>query len=427
MYQYFFSNHYLDEQLLTVLNTSLVLQLTGMVYALIADSYINKRQKNVLLINAVCIFTLVIQQNLGSYYEEQDMIAGRTAMGVYGYCIRVVILCLFIQLFSRSRLPWVLVGINTAVYLSAFFSDIAFSFRPDGNIERGPLAYTCVIISAVLLLQLTFLSLRYYWRAKHSVNILPLVIEGVIIAAVIVDMTMNFNPIMDYLTITIVNGSLFYYIWLHLLFVREHEEDLKAQQRIKTMVSQIQPHFIYNSLTAIRATLDEPKKARELINHFSRFLRGSIDVLEETECIRVERELETVSHYLFMEKERFGDDLTVVKDIRDEGFVIPAFAIQTLAENAVNHGVRESKDGVGTVTIRTFRKGSEHIIEVCDDGAGFTENTKSREQDEHKHIGLSNLRERLYLMCGGILEIESEPGKGTLARIRIPITEEKRI
>ena len=115
-------------------------------------------------------------------------------------------------------------------------------------------------------------------------------------------MTTPFNTIMDFLTITVVNGSLFYYIWLHLLFVQEHEEDLKAQQRIKTMVSQIQPHFIYNSLTAIRATLDEPDKARELINHFSRFLRGSIDLLEEAECIPAERELETVDHYLFMEK-----------------------------------------------------------------------------------------------------------------------------
>lgn len=93
-----------------------------------------------------------------------------------------------------------------------------------------------------------------------------------------------------------------------------------------------QPHFLYNSLTSIRACLDEPDKARELINHFSCFLRGSIDVLEETDCIRTMRELETVDHYLFTEKERFDYDLTVVKDIRDDGFTIPAFAIQTLVE-----------------------------------------------------------------------------------------------
>ena len=413
------------EQLLIVLNTSLLLQLAGMVYVLISDHYINKRQKNILLINAVCVLTLVIQQNLESYFEEQAMLAARMAASVYGYCIRVVILCMIIQLFSRSKLPWVLVGINTAVYLSAFFTKSVFWIDENNRFQRGPLGYTCLIISLILLVIHAFLSIRNYWRSRHSVNILPLVIEIIIVAGVIADMTSTKNYIIDFLTITIVSGCLFYYIWLHLLFVQEHEEDLKAQQRIKTMVSQIQPHFIYNSLTTIRATLDEPKKARGLINHFSRFLRGSIDLLEETECIPAERELETVDHYLFMEKERFGDDLTVVKDIRDEGFMIPAFAIQTLAENAVNHGVRESKDGIGTVTIRTCLKGSEHIIEVADDGVGFTENTDKREQDERKHIGLSNLRERLALMCGGTLEIESEPDKGTLTRIRIPVSAEK--
>ena len=73
------------EQLLTVLNTSLLLQLAGMIYALISDHYINKRQKNILLISAVCVLTLVIQQNLESYFEEQVMLAARMAASVYGY------------------------------------------------------------------------------------------------------------------------------------------------------------------------------------------------------------------------------------------------------------------------------------------------------------------------------------------------------
>ena len=292
-----------QDQLLIVLNTSLLLQLAGMVYALISDRYIRKRQKNILLINSVFLLTLILQQLAESYFEAQVMIAERTAASIYGYCIRVVILCMLIQLFSRSKLPWVLVGINTAVYLSAFFTKLVFWIDENNRFQRGPLGYTCLIISLILLVIHAFLSIRNYWRSRHSVNILPLVIEIIIVVGVIADMTSTKNYIIDFLTITIVSGCLFYYIWLHLLFVQEHEEDLKAQQRIKIMVSQIQPHFIYNSLTSIRACLDEPKKARELINHFSRFLRGSIDLLEETKCIRVERELETVYHYLFIEKE----------------------------------------------------------------------------------------------------------------------------
>ncbi len=77
-------------------------------------------------------------------------------------------------------------------------------------------------------------------------------------------------------------------------------------------MAQIKPHFIYNSLTAIRSYLDEPEKAEEVLDHFAGFLRGSIDMLEETGCIRAAREFETV-------------------------------------ENAVRHGIRESGTGKGTV------------------------------------------------------------------------------
>ena len=89
-------------------------------------------------------------------------------------------------------------------------------------------------------------------------------------------------------------------------------------------------------------------------------------------------------------------------------------------ENAVQHGIRENKGGRGTLRIRSFRKDREYVIEVEDDGTGFRGVTTGME-DETSHVGLSNLRERLELMCKGVLEIESEPGKGTLARIRIPM------
>ncbi len=191
-----------------------------------------------------------------------------------------------------------------------------------------------------------------------------------------------------------------------------------AESRNKVLLAQIQPHFIYNSLTVISSYLDEPDKAEAAIEHFSDFLRGSIDVLEETGCIRAERELKTVRDYLYMEKERFGDMLTVVYDLQSEDFFIPAFSVQTLAENAVTHGVRENGNGRGTVMVRSYDSEIGHIIEVEDDGAGF--DTGVQKNDGRSHIGLSNLRSRLEMMCEGTLEVRSEPGMGTLARITIP-------
>mgnify|MGYP002624498195 CR=1 FL=1 len=192
------------------------------------------------------------------------------------------------------------------------------------------------------------------------------------------------------------------------------------QSKNKILMAQIRPHFILNSLTAIGAYLDEPEKAQASLSHFARFLRSSIDVLEENGCIRAEREFATVNDYLYIEKARFGKKLNVETEINDDDFFIPAFALQTLAENAVNHGIRENPEGRGTVRIISYETDTGHIVEVQDDGKGFDPESGTPKNDGRSHIGLSNLRSRLSGMCEGTLEIESEPGKGTTARIRIP-------
>ena len=192
------------------------------------------------------------------------------------------------------------------------------------------------------------------------------------------------------------------------------------QSKNKILMAQIRPHFILNSITAIGSYLDEPEKAENALAHFARFLRSSIDVLEENGCIRAEREFATVNDYMYIEKARFGKKLNVVTEIKDDDFFIPAFAVQTLAENAVNHGIRENPEGKGTVQIRSYETENEHIVEVRDDGKGFDPESGVPKNDGRSHIGLTNLRSRLSGMCEGTLDIESEPGKGTTARIHIP-------
>ena len=204
---------------------------------------------------------------------------------------------------------------------------------------------------------------------------------------------------------------------------RYYQEIIKlteAEEQMKSslLIAQIKPHFIYNSLTAIRSRMDEPEKAEELLNHFAGVLRGCIDVLEETECIRAEREFKTVEDYLFMEKERFGEKLTVVTELSDQDFFLPAFSVQILVENAVNHGVRQNPGGRGTVWIRSCRKDASHIIEVEDDGPGIPE--EALEDTDSIHIGLTNVKKRLAMKCGGELVISARPEKGTIAVICIP-------
>lgn len=203
----------------------------------------------------------------------------------------------------------------------------------------------------------------------------------------------------------------------HYYTQRIENESLKS----KILLAQIKPHFIYNCLTLIRSLLDEPEKAEEALNHFAGFLRGSVDMLEETVCISANREIQTVDDYLYLQKQRFGDSLRVVTDYRDTGFFLPPFTLQVLVENAVIHGIRNTAGGSGTVVIRSYEADGFHVIEVEDDGNGLPpEIRQEREQEEQTHVGLKNIERRLDLMCHGTLTIQNKTGQGTIATIRIP-------
>ena len=189
----------------------------------------------------------------------------------------------------------------------------------------------------------------------------------------------------------------------------------------KLLLAQIKPHFIYNCLAVIRSCVDEPQKAEEALNHFAGFLRGSVDMLEETECIRADREFKVVDDYLYMQKLRFEDRLNIATDYRDRSFFIPAFSLQMLVENAVEHGISGSKDLRGTVWIRSFEEDGFHVVEVEDNGAGIPpEKIEAPDEEQRLHVGLWNVEQRLERMCQGTLTIRSLEGKGTVAVIRIP-------
>lgn len=204
------------------------------------------------------------------------------------------------------------------------------------------------------------------------------------------------------------------------------QNELYFQQQIdnetlktKLLLAQIKPHFIYNCLSVIRSFMDEPQKAEDALNHFALFLRGSVDMLEEAECVRAEWEFKTVEHYLYLQKMRFEDQLCVVTDYRDRGFFLPPFSLQTLVENAIEHGIRGTRDGSGTIWIRSYETDGFHVIEVKDNGAGMPPEDTG-EPGECSHVGLKNIRKRLEVMCRGTLTIQSEAGKGSVATIRIP-------
>ena len=193
------------------------------------------------------------------------------------------------------------------------------------------------------------------------------------------------------------------------------EAELK-ESRVSIMLSQIQPHFIYNTLGTIeRMCLKDPQKAFELVRNFSLYLRGNFSELDSMAPIRFADELKHVEHYVNIEKVRFPD-MTIEYDVETTDFVLPALSVQPLVENAIKHGLMRLESG-GTVVIRSYEADSHFCVEVKDDGVGFD---TSLPVEDKKHVGLRNIRGRLKAMVNGELIIESQIGTGTRAVIMIP-------
>jgi len=195
--------------------------------------------------------------------------------------------------------------------------------------------------------------------------------------------------------------------------------DLKT----KNMLSQVKPHFVYNTLSSIAMLCTKnPEQAKELTLDFSEYLRNNLDTLESdsiTLC-PFKTELEHIETYLRIESIRFGDRLKVEYDIRTTDFFVPSLSVQPIVENAVKHGVCRKADG-GTVTIFTEKITEGYRIIISDDCVGF--DTEAVKNDGRAHIGLANVKKRIELY-GGTMNVESTPGAGTKVTVTLKNTEE---
>lgn len=190
------------------------------------------------------------------------------------------------------------------------------------------------------------------------------------------------------------------------------------ESRISIMLSQMQPHFIFNTLNTIYHLCEiNPDTARKTISSFSEYLRNNIDNLGHSDMISFEKELSFVKTYLDIEKVRFDDELELSFDIRATNFKLPVLTVQPIVENAVKHGTSK-KEGVASLSVSTEEYDDRYEIVIADTGVGF--DTMGYANDGHKHIGISSVTERLKNLCGGTLTIDSTPGVGTVATIRIP-------
>ena len=408
-----------ETALIIALDVALVMQLFGLWIAVMLDEYISGRRRRLMLVMIGVVAILLLQEHINWLVGYDIPVFLHKLASLIGYALRPAVIVLFIAIQKPNRFMKIYVGIivvNALIHMTTFFSDICFTYTETDSFYRGPLGYTSYIVSGVLLIALIAGGLRQYAREKKSDFVIPLFASVLVALAAVAEMEIKSGNPISLVMVAMVSASVFYYTWLHMAFIREHETEMEAGQRIRIMMSQIQPHFLFNTLATVQALCEiDPKQASETLENFGIFLRQNIDSLDKPDLIPFSDELNHTKVYAEIEKVRFPY-IEIIYDIEEDDFEIPALTIQPLVENAIRHGVRIRENGRVEVEVRKKRYG--HRIIIRDNGEGF--DTSAPLAEERSHIGLNNVRERIETMCFGDMKIESKIGEGTTITIRIP-------
>lgn len=218
-----------------------------------------------------------------------------------------------------------------------------------------------------------------------------------------------------YLSIIISIEILFLFVNVRKNILLADEAKRNKEAEIKIMMSQIQPHFIYNTLASISTLIKiDPDKAQEGLDAFTEYLRANLASLSKTDLIPFSNELKHIETYLSLEKMRFDERLSIIYDIQTSDFLVPPLSIQPIVENAVKHGILKKLEG-GVISISTHESPDAYYVEIKDNGVGF--DPMAIKPGSGVHIGIDNVKNRLTTMCHADLIIHSEINVGTTVLI----------
>lgn len=309
----------------------------------------------------------------------------------------------------------ILIGANAAFEIVAVPCGWTVQIDAQNHYTHGPLypVYFGVCLAVIALIVVQFI---LYGRTFKRQNRGSLYSAMLLLLVAMAMQEMPGGHRTEYLGMTLTAGLMFIH---YSEFYQLTMDDTLAEQRIQLALSQIRPHFLYNTLGSIERLCDlDPKAAKQATRKFSKYLRGNMDSLIGESLIPFEKELQHTRLYLELEQIRFGDALRVEYDIAARDFFLPPLTLEPIVENAVKHGVRMKEDGRGTVSIAASEREDCYEITVKDDGPGIDPTSPSN--DGETHIGIRNVKERLDRICGGTLRIDSGIGRGTVVTIRLP-------
>ena len=337
-----------------------------------------------------------------------SMVFSYVLISAYAHCLTEFVCERKKVSFVPNYIILAICSIYILLSVISLFNGMFFSFDENGCFVNGPMYGLVRAFDLIVIIIGIFWVMCY--RKILTLREISFLISFNVLPLLSVTLQRFWEPTPQYMAVTL---SL---IVIYVLFHGEITRQL-ADSRISIMLSQIQPHFMHNMLTTIMYMCrTEPEEAEKTVGQFADYLRANMDSLTLKQCIQFETELKHVKTYWSLEEKRFGDKIRAVYDIQENSFMLPSLAIQPIVENAVKHGMRKGKQL--TVTIRTYSDVNNYYVEINDDGRGFDVN--AFENDGKSHIGIKNVQQRLKMMCGGELMVNSVPDQGTDAVIKIP-------
>jgi signal transduction histidine kinase len=316
-------------------------------------------------------------------------------------------------------ISYILFGVYLGILIYTQFSTSIYYVDLQNVYHRGPF-YPIILIPPIFLMVWNLVIL-FIKRNKLKRNEIITFAVCMIFPIIGMVLQMMFYGILLILLFTnIANVYLYIEILRNQMEEYYKRETENALLKIDILLAQIQPHFLYNTLTTIKYICrKDPQKAEEAIEKFTVYLRHNMDSLNMERPISFMEEIKHVKAYVELQQLRFEEDLNVEYNLECTDFKIPTLTLQPLVENAITYGIRKNEQGSGIIKVSSKEYEDSIVISVTDNGRGF-DPSKIHDGEDRSHIGIKNVKERIKLVVGGELEVESEIGKGTAVKITLP-------
>ena len=332
----------------------------------------------------------------------------------------------FIKESAITRTVTLLISAGVIIYTGAIiinlYRPVLFLITNDGIYSNSVEDYISITIDLFCLISLSAATLLSKLSRTRKLSFLCCIFSPVLFSVLSLNLEVLSRSISVWGLLTVVVMLPICLIFfnasdeLEKNVLRHEKEQIELQ--VSAMISQMQPHFLYNSLSVIAALCEEdPGLAAKATNTFSDYLRENISFANKSDPISFSKELRHIKIYAWLETLRFPNKLSIEYDIKRDAFQVPALSVQPMVENAIRHGICKTRMG-GTVKICSFDTDQYYIVTVSDNGAGF--DASQAVDDGRQHLGIENTRYRIREMVGGSLDIVSAPGKGTTVTIKIP-------